>query len=663
MLKFYYNSFSPYSRCVWIAIQAKKIDVELVTHSATDLHWINPFDYIPTIVDDGLEIADSLDILDYLEAKYPTPALLPKELICGAVSFRTALATVRMVATVSINRLLPAVTPLFSELMGWTKGDETHSLQSKQSPAKQDAGTNSAVRRKAQDKGLARMYAHQDSDRLELEQNERQILAVLTLLENLLTKNTYFGGDRITLAEVVASTAIPLLPTLGISLNDFPLLKAWSLRMTKWSAWVETQPQWQRDRQFSAQTSARANSLNTTKTRFQFKSQPALNLPAVKQAFSVNFQYEVHFTKNLFAIDNPLLAQTIAGSDKELPRKAIAVIDAGLLTHYPQLLTQIKDYASQWADCFRLEVEPIVVLAGEAAKNDPQLPSQIYAAIERAKICRHSYILAIGGGAVLDMVGYAAATAHRGVRLIRIPTTVLAQNDSAVGVKNSINAFGKKNFLGTFAPPYAVLNDAEFLITLEDRDWRSGVAEAIKVALIKDADFMAFIAAEARAIASRNLDIMTQIIYRCAQLHLQHIATSKDAFEATSSRPLDFGHWAAHRLEHLTDYRLRHGEAVAIGIALDCTYSYLENLLPYSQWQQILTTLTALGFSLYVPELAWREESRSLFSGLIEFREHLGGELTLMLLQQIGQGIEIHEVDILLYEQAVVELQEFNNAS
>ena len=400
----------------------------------------------------------------------------------------------------------------------------------------------------------------------------------------------------------------------------------------------------------------------STKTQPQFESQSALNLPTVKQAFSVNFEYEVHFTKNLFAIDNPLLAQTIAGTATELPRKAIAVVDSGLITHYPELLTQIRDYARQWSDYFRLEVEPIAVLAGEAAKNDPQLPNQIYAAIEQAKLCRHSYILAIGGGAVLDMVGYAAATAHRGVRLIRIPTTVLAQNDSAVGVKNSINAFGKKNFLGTFAPPYAVLNDVEFLTTLEDRDWRSGVAEAIKVALIKDADFFTFIAAEAKAIASRNLDIMSQIVYRCAQLHLQHIATSKDAFEASSSRPLDFGHWAAHRLERLTDYRLRHGEAVAIGIALDCTYSYLDNLLPYSQWQQVLTTLTALGFDLYVPELAWREEPHSLFSGLTEFREHLGGELTLMLLQKIGQGVEVHEVDVLLYEQAIVELQEFIDA-
>jgi 3-dehydroquinate synthase len=127
-------------------------------------------------------------------------------------------------------------------------------------------------------------------------------------------------------------------------------------------------------------------------------------------------------------------------------------------------------------------------------------------------------VLGIGGGAVLDMVGYAAATAHRGIRLIRVPTTVLAQNDSGVGVKNGINAFGKKNFLGTFAPPYAVLNDIDFLTTLDDRDWRSGIAEAVKVALIKDANFFEFITTNAKALARRDMDSMQHLVYRCASI-------------------------------------------------------------------------------------------------------------------------------------------------
>jgi 3-dehydroquinate synthase len=154
---------------------------------------------------------------------------------------------------------------------------------------------------------------------------------------------------------------------------------------------------------------------------------------------------------------------------------------------------------------------------------------------------------------------------------------------------------------------------------------------------------------------------MEQLIYRCCQLHLDHIATYGDPFEMGSSRPLDFGHWAAHKLEHLTHYRLRHGEAVAIGMALDCTYSYLTGLLPEADWQQIIKTLKQLGFELYVPELAIDLQNTgsksSIFSGLSEFREHLGGDLAIMLLQKIGEGTEVDQVDISVYKKAISMLQ------
>ena len=390
--------------------------------------------------------------------------------------------------------------------------------------------------------------------------------------------------------------------------------------------------------------------LSIKQTKFDF--QP------LQQSVPVTFHYNVHFTRGVFEIDNPLLAQVVAAEQN--PRKAIAVVDSGLLAHHNGLLEQIEAYTNHYQALFTLAIPPVIIPGGEAAKNDPRLIEQIHTTINQAGLCRHSYLLAIGGGAVLDAVGYAAATAHRGVRLIRIPTTVLAQNDSGVGVKNGINAFGKKNFLGTFAPPYAVLNDFNFLDTLDERDWRSGVAEAVKVALIKDERFFEFIADYAEAIALRDAATMEKIIYRCAKLHLHHIANSGDPFEAGSSRPLDFGHWAAHRLEYLTNYRLRHGEAVAIGIALDSTYSYLSGLLSWREWQQILNVLKAIGFTLYVPEMAAHPNlSRCLFQGLTEFREHLGGELTIMLLKGIGRGVEIHEVDIRLYRQAVSLLQVF----
>ncbi|MBD2502098.1 3-dehydroquinate synthase [Anabaena azotica] len=388
-----------------------------------------------------------------------------------------------------------------------------------------------------------------------------------------------------------------------------------------------------------------------------------LRFASLQPLVRVTFTYKVHFTYGLFDLPNPILAQAIATQGEKSPKQVVAVVDGGLLLHHHQLLEQLTAYAHKYQDTIKLAVEPIIIPGGEAAKNDSSLVERLHKVIHDVGLCRHSYVLAIGGGSVLDMAGYAAATAHRGLRLIRVPTTVLAQNDSGVGVKNGINAFGKKNFIGTFAPPYAVLNDFAFLTSLSDRDWRSGIAEAVKVALIKDADFFQLMEIQAQALVNRNMDAMQQLIYRCAQLHLEHITHQGDPFEAGSSRPLDFGHWAAHKLEQLTNYALRHGEAVAIGIALDTTYSYLAGFLSKLEWRRVLHLLQALGFNLYVSALVeglhQPNHPQSLFRGLSEFREHLGGELTITLLQKIGQGIEVHQVDLLLYEQAILLLYKF----
>lgn len=400
------------------------------------------------------------------------------------------------------------------------------------------------------------------------------------------------------------------------------------------------------------------------KERLSMSSHLVSSMQSIHQRFSVRFSYDVYFTEGLFCIDNPLLAETLKQDGELGPKKVVAVVDEGLLPHYEDLLDQLSDYAQNHDDILTLAAPPVVVPGGEAAKNDPALVDRIHEVIYEAHLDRHSYVLAVGGGAVLDLAGYAAATAHRGIRLIRIPTTALAQNDSGVGVKNGINAFDTKNFLGTFAPPYAVLNDVTFLRTLDDRDWRAGIAEAIKVALIKDADFFAFLQDQATLLAppTRDLEAMKALVYRCAELHLDHIATSGDPFETGSSRPLDFGHWAAHKLEELTDYTLRHGEAVAIGIALDCVYAHLTGHLAADALDDILDLMETLGFVLYVPEMDAHldnpDHPRCLFQGLDAFREHLGGELTIMLIDAIGHGIEVHAVDRACYREAISFLKE-----
>ncbi len=381
----------------------------------------------------------------------------------------------------------------------------------------------------------------------------------------------------------------------------------------------------------------------------------------IEQQFEVRFCYAVHFTHDLFASGNPLLRDVLAADGEALPRRAVVVIDSGVTEHHPGLVSNVQQYCREHAPAIALHSAPVILPGGEAVKNDLRWVERIHYLIHQSGICRHSYVIAIGGGALLDVAGYAAATAHRGVRLVRVPTTVLAQNDSGVGVKNGCNAFGKKNFVGTFAPPAAVINDAQFLTTLSDRDWRSGVAEAVKVALVKDAGFFSWLEQSAAALAGRSMAAMEALIYRCARLHLEHIAHNGDPFEMGSARPLDFGHWAAHRLEQLTSYRLRHGEAVAIGVALDSTYSYLAGYLSEREWRRTTELLLACGFALHVPELSQHlgdpGHPRSIFHGLREFREHLGGPLTLTMLAAIGSGFEVHEVNLDLMAESVRLLQ------
>lgn len=372
----------------------------------------------------------------------------------------------------------------------------------------------------------------------------------------------------------------------------------------------------------------------------------------LQQTFSVPFQYQVLFTDGLFKEGNPLLARLLQG---RIPAKALFVIDDGVAAAHPFLQQQIEAYIALHTDSFALGAAQLLVPGGEEVKNNPQPLQAVLDAVNRWGIDRHSYIICIGGGAVLDMVGFAAAVAHRGIRFIRVPTTVLAQNDSGVGVKNSINAFGKKNFLGTFAPPFAVINDSSFLTTLHERDWRAGIAEAIKVALIKDKAFFEQIEKDVPLLVARQMPAMEEQIYRCAQLHLEHIGHGGDPFEQGSSRPLDFGHWAAHKLEQLSSFRLRHGEAVAIGIALDATYSYLQHMISQEDLLRVLNLIRDLGFDLYVPELS----SQEVLQGLREFQEHLGGRLTIMLLAEIGRGTEVHEMDAAKVTAAAGMLKEF----
>lgn len=383
-------------------------------------------------------------------------------------------------------------------------------------------------------------------------------------------------------------------------------------------------------------------------------------MSAVIKTIQVGYDLRVFFTEHAFDPDNRILKQIMAVDRIRHPKKALVVVDESLAHAQTGLAPKIERYFTAHADSLKLVCGPLVIEGGERTKNSAFHVSEIQSQIDRHHIDRHSYVVAVGGGAFLDMVGFAAATAHRGIRHIRIPSTTLSQADSGVGVKNGINAFGKKNFIGSFAPPFAVINDFQLLASLPPRDKRAGYVEAVKVALIRDRQFFEALEKDALALRDFEPQAMRHLIHRCAELHLDHIANSGDPFESGAARPLDFGHWSAHKLEQLSEYQIRHGEAVAIGIALDVVYSRLMGFLDAASAERALRLLETLNFDLFASELLHVNSQKSLLllDGLEEFREHLGGELTITLLKQIGKGFEVHEINPPKIAEALYELKQ-----
>ncbi len=385
---------------------------------------------------------------------------------------------------------------------------------------------------------------------------------------------------------------------------------------------------------------------------------------AYLQRFEVSYEYPVHFTHGLFARDNPIFVNTLRRREPEKRHRVVVYLEASIAGHWPQLPEQIVDYSLHHGDSIQLIGAPITLAGGEQVKNEPELVSTLQKQLFDLGIDRHSYVVAIGGGAFLDLIGYVAATTHRGLRHIRVPTTVLAQNDSGVGVKNGVNAFGVKNLLGCFAPPFAVLNDADFLATLPRRERIAGMAEAVKVSLIRDAAFFAWLHANSAALTECEPDAMAYMIRRCAELHMRQIGLGGDPFETGSARPLDYGHWSAHKLEALSGHALNHGEAVAIGIALDTRYSVLTGMLAAGEEFRVHTLLRKLGFTLWHPalEATLPNGEWALLRGLQEFREHLGGELTITLLREIGRGEEVHQMDTAAILSAIDWLRQMEHS-
>ena len=371
--------------------------------------------------------------------------------------------------------------------------------------------------------------------------------------------------------------------------------------------------------------------------------------------FAPSFVHRLHFTDDVLGADSGVLRDVLEPSSGG-PAKVQFWLDGFVAEARPDLKAKLHAFVeanpTRLVNAGNVQVVP----GGEAVKNDIHILERMLKVFHAAGLDRRSYIVVIGGGAVLDAVGFAASIAHRGIRLVRLPTTTLGQADSGVGVKNGVNLFGKKNWLGAFAVPWAVMNDSALLATLPDRDFLCGFSEAVKVSLLKDPVMFAGLCDSAPAIRRREMAVALPIIRASAEWHRRHITLGGDPFEAREARPLDFGHWSAHKLEAMTDFQVRHGEAVAIGLAIDAVYSSMALGFSEADAARVVRCLLDLGFALDHPALA---DTSALFDGLEEFRQHLGGRLTLTMLRGVGDPVDVHEIDDDMMREAIGRLKDF----
>ncbi len=372
--------------------------------------------------------------------------------------------------------------------------------------------------------------------------------------------------------------------------------------------------------------------------------------------FVVPQVHRLRFTDDVLGADQQVLLDLLV-SHGEAPARVQFWVDEDVLAARPGLEEQLLAFSIAHSE--RIErIGPVQkVPGGEAIKNDIHILERMLKVFNVSGLDRRSYVVVFGGGAVLDAVGFAASIAHRGLRLVRLPTTTLGQADSGVGVKNGVNLFGQKNWVGSFHVPWAVVNDTELLASLSQRDFICGFAEAVKVALLKDAKFFEQIEQGAVQIAQRETSLTSAVIRQSAVWHLKHITQGGDPFENREARPLDFGHWSAHKLETMSEFSLRHGEAVALGVAMDTAYSMLALGFPEQDCRRVWACLERLGFSLNSPFLA---DLDRLFAGLEEFRQHLGGRLTLTMLRAIGRPVDVHQVDRSCMCQAIEMMVRFS---
>lgn len=270
---------------------------------------------------------------------------------------------------------------------------------------------------------------------------------------------------------------------------------------------------------------------------------------------------------------------------------------------------------------------------GEAYK-DLQHLNLIFDALLSNKFNRDCTIVALGGGVIGDMAGFAAAAFQRGVAFIQIPTTLLAQVDSSVGGKTAVNHLLGKNMIGAFKQPEAVIADMAVLCTLPDREFSAGMAEVIKYALLGDIEFLAWLEANMDGIMQRDTALLSEVVYRCCQHKARIVAN--DETEQGERALLNLGHTFGHAIESYMGYgRWLHGEAIAVGMVMAADLSCRNGWISQADVTRVKQILTRAKLPIVVDPIPLD----AFLNYMANDKKVLQGQLRLILLQQLGQAV------------------------
>jgi 3-dehydroquinate synthase len=292
-------------------------------------------------------------------------------------------------------------------------------------------------------------------------------------------------------------------------------------------------------------------------------------------------------------------------------------------------------YASPLVDSLAsagVRVSSVLLPDGETSKTLTTV-ERIYDAAFVAGIDRWTIVVALGGGVVGDISGFAAATLLRGLRWVMVPTTLLAQVDSSVGGKTGVNREQGKNLVGAFHQPVLVVSDPRTLATLEEREYRAGLAEVVKYAMILDGELFGLLEREAEAVLARDTGLLTDIVARCVELKSSIV--ERDEREAGPRRILNFGHTIGHAVEQATGYsRYLHGEAVAMGMMAATRLSITLGACEPAIAARLGQLLTRFGLPAALPADL---PSERLLTAIARDKKADGGKVRFILCEALGR--------------------------